>query len=95
MTFAHVLPMTTGELCTSPCPEAVAAVFIRAADEENGARLLATAFGLTPAETRVLESLLTGRTLAETADYLGSATSTAKHISTAHSKRQASPARRG
>ncbi len=39
---------------------------------------MATAFGLTPAETRVLASLLAGRTLADTAATLGIATTTAK-----------------
>ena len=36
------------------------------------------AFGLTPAETRVLTCLLVGRTLAETATTLGIAVATAK-----------------
>jgi DNA-binding CsgD family transcriptional regulator/PAS domain-containing protein len=76
-TFAHILPMTTGELCARLQPGAVAAVFIGAPDE-NGAQLLAATFSLTYAETRVLESLLTGRTLAETSTHLGIAPSTAK-----------------
>jgi DNA-binding CsgD family transcriptional regulator len=39
---------------------------------------VAAAYGLTPAETRLLESLLAGRNLAETATSLGVALTTAK-----------------
>jgi DNA-binding CsgD family transcriptional regulator len=57
----------------------VAAVFIGAPpDDQDGAAATATAYGLTPAETRVLASLLAGRTLAETAAALGVAQGTAK-----------------
>ena len=77
--FAHVLPMTGGELRTRLQPEAVAAVFVGAPpDEQDGADAVAAAFALTPAETRVLASLLVGRTLAETATALGIAVATAK-----------------
>jgi len=77
--FAHVLPMTGGELRTRLQPAAVAAVFIGAAlDEQNDADAIAVAFGLTPAETRTLASFLAGRTLAETADVLGIAATTAR-----------------
>jgi DNA-binding CsgD family transcriptional regulator/PAS domain-containing protein len=77
--FAHVLPMRGGELRTRLDPAAVAAVFIGAApDEQATADLIAAAYGLTPAETRVLASLLGGRTLAETAAALGVAPTTAK-----------------
>jgi DNA-binding CsgD family transcriptional regulator/PAS domain-containing protein len=80
--FAHVLPMT-GDLRTQLQSEAVAAVFIGAIpDEQNEAEMLAKAFGLTPAETRVLASLLAGRTLAETATALGVAATTVRtHLS--------------
>jgi DNA-binding CsgD family transcriptional regulator len=40
-------------------------------DEQDGAGMTAAAFGLTPAETRVLTSLLAGHTLAGTATALG------------------------
>lgn len=77
--FAHVLPMAHGDMGTRLKPETVAAVFINAEPEaESGARLIAAAFDLTPAETRVLGSLLAGRTLAETAEALGVAPTTAK-----------------
>ena len=77
--FAHVLPLTGSDLRTRLQPAAVAAVFIGAPpDEQDGADTTAAAFGLTPAETQVLASLLAGRTLAETAVALGIAPSTAK-----------------
>ena len=77
--FAHVLPMTGGDLRTRLQPAAVAAVFIGApADEQDAAAAIAAAYGLTPAETRVLASLLAGRTLAETAAALGVAATTAR-----------------
>jgi DNA-binding CsgD family transcriptional regulator len=76
--FAHVLPLAKSEVRTRLEPAAVAAVFIGApVDEQDGAAMAAAAFGLTPAETRVLKSLLAGRTLAETATALGIARSTA------------------
>ena len=77
--FAHVLPMNGGDLRTRLSPAAVAAVFIGAVpDERDGANAMAAAYGLTPAETRVLASLLAGHTLAETAVGLGIAATTAK-----------------
>jgi DNA-binding CsgD family transcriptional regulator/PAS domain-containing protein len=85
--FAHVLPLTSGDLRT-PQPEAVAAVFISTPpDEQDGAAAAAAAFELTRAETRVLASLLAGATLAETAVALGIAPSTAKtHLDNIFSK---------
>jgi DNA-binding CsgD family transcriptional regulator/PAS domain-containing protein len=77
--FAHVLPLTHGELRTRLEPEAVAAVFISGgSDEAAGADEMAAFYGLTPAETRLLECLLAGRNLAETAAVLGIAMTTAK-----------------
>jgi len=56
-------------------------------DMHDGAATTATAFGLTPAETRVLASLLASRTLAETAQVLGIAASTARtHLDNIFSK---------
>jgi DNA-binding CsgD family transcriptional regulator len=47
-------------------------VFIGAPpDAQDGADALAAAFGLTPAETRLLSSLFAGRSLNETAATLG------------------------
>ncbi|MER9657443.1 helix-turn-helix transcriptional regulator [Mesorhizobium sp. M0152] len=77
--FARVLPMVSGDLRASLEPAAVAAVFIgNAPDEHDAADMLATAFGLTLAETRVLASLLAGHTLAETAASLRIANATTK-----------------
>lgn len=76
--FAHVLPLTGGDFRTRLQPAAVAAVFIGTPmDAQDGADMVAAAFGLTPAETRVLASLLAGRTLAETATTLGIVRATA------------------
>ena len=70
--FAHVLPLTGSDFRTRLQPAAVAAVFIGAPpDAQDGADAVAAAFGLTPAETKVLVSLFVGRTLNETAATLG------------------------
>jgi DNA-binding CsgD family transcriptional regulator len=86
--FAHVLPMGSGDLRTIVQPTAVAAVFIGTSpDEQDGAEMMAAAFGLTPAETRVLAGLVRGRTLAETATALGIAVTTARtHLDTIFAK---------
>jgi DNA-binding CsgD family transcriptional regulator/PAS domain-containing protein len=77
--YAHVLPLTTGDLRTRFQPNAVAAVFIAVPEGQNeGTGLLAQAFSLTCAEVRLLEGLVAGHTLAETALHLGIARSTAK-----------------
>jgi DNA-binding CsgD family transcriptional regulator len=70
--FAHVLPLTGSDFRTRLQPAAVAAVFIGATpDAQDGADAVAAAFGLTPAETRLLAGLFGGRTLIETAATLG------------------------
>jgi DNA-binding CsgD family transcriptional regulator len=86
--FAHVLPLTGGDLRTRLQPAAVAAVFIGPPpDMQAGAELVAAIYSLTLAETRVLASLLGGRTLAETATNLGIAITTAKsHLDAIFSK---------
>ena len=77
--FAHVLPLTGSDFRTRLQPAAVAAVFIGAPpDAQDGADAMAAAFGLTPAETKVLASLFGGRTLNETAAALGITRPTAK-----------------
>ena len=77
--FAHVLPLTGGDLRTRLQPAAVAAVFIgQPPDERDGADVAAAAYGLTPAEARMLVRLLGGRTLAGAARDLGIAATTAK-----------------
>ena len=53
----------------------------------DGADLTTAAYGLTPAETRLLTSLLGGRTLAATAATLGIAATTARtHLDNIFSK---------
>jgi DNA-binding CsgD family transcriptional regulator len=77
--FAHVLPLTGSDFRTRLQPAAVAAVFIGAPpDAQDGADAVAAAFGLTPAETKLLASLFAGRTLVETAGTLGITRATAK-----------------
>ena len=70
--------MATGDLRTRLQPNAVAAIFIGVPDEQTGIGLLARAFSLTAAEVRILDSLMAGHTLAETAQHFGIARSTAK-----------------
>lgn len=77
--FAHVLPMTGGDVRTRLHPAAVAAVFIDAnSDDKHAAVTFAAAFKLTPAETKVTNCLVAGRTLADTAEELGIAMTTVK-----------------
>jgi len=77
--FAHVLPLTGSDFRTRLQPTAVAAVFIGAPpDAQDGADDVAAAFGLTPAENRLLAGLFAGRTLTETAATLGITRPTAK-----------------
>jgi hypothetical protein len=69
--FADVLPLAGSDFRTRLQLAAVAPVFIGGPpDAEDGADALAAAFGLTPAETKVLASLFAGRTLAVTATTL-------------------------
>jgi DNA-binding CsgD family transcriptional regulator len=77
--LAHVLPLTGSDFRTRLQPATVAAVFIGAPpDAQDGADAVVAAFGLTPAETKVLASLFAGRTLAETAATIGITRPTAK-----------------
>src|SRR5262249_32894072 len=76
---AHVLPLVGGEVRSRLEPAAVAAVFVNAkVDDAVSAQAVATTFGQTPAETRVLTRILTGSTVAEAAADLGVAASTAR-----------------
>jgi DNA-binding CsgD family transcriptional regulator len=86
--FARVLPMNGGELRTRLEPTAVAAVFIGTSpDEQDAVDMMATTYGLTTTEARVLASLLAGSTLAETAAALGVASTTARtHLDKIFSK---------
>jgi DNA-binding CsgD family transcriptional regulator/PAS domain-containing protein len=77
--LAHVLPLAGGEVRARLEPAAVAAVFINpAVDAAASTKAVATAFQLTPAETRVLGRVLTGSTVAEAAAQLGVAPTTAR-----------------
>jgi DNA-binding CsgD family transcriptional regulator len=77
--FAHVLPMGGSDLRAGLQPRSVAAVFVGPTlDREDGAEMLAAAFGLTRAETRIVKSLLAGHSLAQTAAELGIAMTTTK-----------------
>jgi len=69
--LAHVLPLTVGDLQTRFEPAAAAAVFIRNRESaRDSAEVLAATYELTPAETRVLSCLLSGRTVGESAGEL-------------------------
>jgi DNA-binding CsgD family transcriptional regulator/PAS domain-containing protein len=77
---AHILPLARGEVRTRLLPRAVAAVFV-ASDLNLPFRRLdavAEAFGLTPAETRVLDRLLHGDSIAEAAAAMNVAVTTVK-----------------
>ena len=75
---AHVLPLI-GSHPLGLQADAVIAVFINVIpDDQETAERMATTFSLTPAETRVLASLLAGKTIAETAAMRGTAVTTAK-----------------
>jgi DNA-binding NarL/FixJ family response regulator len=76
---AHVMPLANTEFGSRLEFPAVAAVFIRGREDAGGsASLLAGIYELTSAETRVLSSLLAGRSLPETAKELRVASSTVR-----------------
>jgi DNA-binding CsgD family transcriptional regulator/PAS domain-containing protein len=77
---AHVLPLARGELRTRLMPRAVAAVFV-ASDLRlpfNRLQAVAEAFGLTPAETRLLDHLIRGESIADAASAMNVAVTTVK-----------------
>jgi DNA-binding CsgD family transcriptional regulator/PAS domain-containing protein len=86
--FASVLPLTGGVARTRLSPAAAAAVLVGVpADERDSAHLVALAFDLTRAETRVLAELLSGKTLAEISAALNiAATTTRSHLDHIFSK---------
>jgi DNA-binding CsgD family transcriptional regulator len=90
---AHVLPLAHGDVRTRLMPEATAAVFIGRADDPPPRDLAAFAgsFGLTPAETRLMEQLAGGATLEEAGDALGISRGTVKtHLNRIFSKTEVS-----
>jgi DNA-binding CsgD family transcriptional regulator len=78
--IAHVLPLSRGDIRTRLIPQALAAVFVNADGPASFANLdaIARSFEFTPAETRLTNELLLGRTIAEAAAALGVGESTAK-----------------
>jgi DNA-binding CsgD family transcriptional regulator/PAS domain-containing protein len=88
--IAHVLPLARGDVRARLLPQAIAAVFVTRPGEASPADLsaFASTFGLTPAETRLLQSLIRGgSTLVETAQALSITEATAKtHLSRIFSK---------
>jgi DNA-binding CsgD family transcriptional regulator len=77
---AHVLPLGGGEVRTRLLPRAVAAVFVASGLRLPFGRLeaVAEAFGLTPAETRLLDRLIRGESIADAAAAMNVAVTTAK-----------------
>jgi DNA-binding CsgD family transcriptional regulator/PAS domain-containing protein len=87
--IAHVLPLAGGDIRTRLVPQALAAVFVNADGPASFANLdaIARSFEFTPAETRLTNELLLGRTIAEAAAELGVGESTAKtHLQNVFSK---------
>jgi DNA-binding CsgD family transcriptional regulator/PAS domain-containing protein len=77
---AHVLPLARGDLRTRLMPRAAAAVFVASDLRLPLARLdaIAEAFGLTRAETRLLDRLVRGDSIADAAAAMSIAMTTAK-----------------
>jgi DNA-binding CsgD family transcriptional regulator len=80
MATAHVLPLARGKIRTRLLPRAVAAVFVASELHLPFGRLDAVkeAFGLTPAETRLLERLTRGESIADAAAAMKVAVTTVK-----------------
>ena len=76
---AHVLPLARGDVRTRLDPAAVAAVFINSGSDDDGRiGAVASTYSLTPAETRVLTRVLSGKNVSEAAQDLGVANSTVR-----------------
>jgi len=77
---AHVLPLAFGDLRSRLLPEATAAIFVTQTEARPATDIAAIgrSYGLTPAETRMLEQLARGRTLTEAREALGISRGTAK-----------------
>ncbi|MGK6320638.1 helix-turn-helix transcriptional regulator [Sphingomonas sp. DT-204] len=76
----HVLPLRHGRLRPGIAPAAVAAIFVSPlqAPASPPAEIIAALFDLTAAERRVFEKIVSGRTVAETAEALDIGVSTVK-----------------
>lgn len=80
LTIAHVLPLQAGSARRRLLPDAAAAVLVTstALPYDPGLSAVAEAFGLTPAETRVLAHIAKGANIAETSSSLGTVEATTK-----------------
>ncbi len=81
---AHILPVTRGQIRSRFLPSAAAAIFVASSGTSVHADLrpIAEAFGLTPAETRLLNRIVRGETLDEAATALHVAKTTSRtHLS--------------
>jgi len=78
--LAHVLPLAHGELRTRLVPQAVAAVFVSQTQHRSPVDLdlVATIYGLTPAEVRLLDQMTPSSSLVEAATRLGISEPTAR-----------------
>jgi DNA-binding CsgD family transcriptional regulator len=88
--LAHVLPLKQRNARLAP--KAAAAVFIGpVSNGANAAEAMAVAYDLTPTETRVLNALLAGLTLTESAEQVGIGKATARtHLANMFAKTGAS-----
>lgn len=77
---AYALPLAAATARDRLACDPLIAVFVRTSVPPgfDNIEAIGRCFGLTSAETRVVEALASGRTLAETADLLGTSTTTAK-----------------
>lgn len=80
LAIAHVLPLAVGPAGERLRLNAAAAILVTSMQSPSGLRLtvIAETFGLTPAETRVLEHLCRGMSISETSKSLGIAHPTTK-----------------
>jgi DNA-binding CsgD family transcriptional regulator len=81
---AHVLPVTRGDVRARLVPGAAAAVFVSSADDNPrfDLRPIADAYGLTPAETRLLGRIVLGESIPQAAVALNVTPNTLKtHLS--------------
>lgn len=77
--LAHVLPLERGDIRASLQPGAKVAIFIGpVSGAAQGAEAMSVAYDLSPMETRLLDALLRGRKLADAAQSLGIAETTAR-----------------
>jgi DNA-binding CsgD family transcriptional regulator len=88
---AHVLPIAFGNLRSRLLPRGAAAVFVASEENHPSSNLqpVAEAFGLSQAETRVLQRVILGDTLSEAALALGVSHNTVRtHLSRIFAKTQ-------